>query len=219
MKKYLLTLGILLFAGAASQSALADTFYLDSSNTTLVPCNTTAPCAEVMISTSGNVATFTVSSLDSGYVFDTFGFNFTGAGSLTLSGAATGEVASGYSLSGPGSTAQDGYGKFDYIFNTKENGGSHGTDCVVTGGVPGGGCTFTFSLTDSSTSSLSASEFEALSSGGNSTDYAGHLAAGGGNTGYVGDAVASVVPEPSSLMLLGSGVLGLAGVVRRKFRG
>jgi len=28
----------------------------------------------------------------------------------------------------------------------------------------------------------------------------------------------STVPEPSSLMLLGSGILGLAGIVRRKFR-
>jgi hypothetical protein len=31
------------------------------------------------------------------------------------------------------------------------------------------------------------------------------------------DPAASPVPEPSSLMLLGTGVLGLAGVVRRKF--
>ena len=31
--------------------------------------------------------------------------------------------------------------------------------------------------------------------------------------------VASSVPEPSSFLLLGSGVLGLAGFIRRKFRG
>jgi hypothetical protein len=34
----------------------------------------------------------------------------------------------------------------------------------------------------------------------------------------VGTHVPSVAPEPSSLALLGSGVLGLAGVIRRKFR-
>jgi hypothetical protein len=34
----------------------------------------------------------------------------------------------------------------------------------------------------------------------------------------VGTHVPSAAPEPSSLALLGSGVLGLAGVVRRKFR-
>jgi hypothetical protein len=216
MKNSFLTLGVLLFAGVASQPALADTFFLTGSNTAVVPCSVSVPCGEVSVTTSGNTATFTVSSLDSGFVFDTFGFNFTGAGTLSLS-SATGEVNSP-SLGGSGN--EDGFGTFTYNFNTGETGGSNGPDCVVTGGVPGAGCTFTFTVMDSLPGALTTSEFEALSSGGSgSGDFAGHLAAPAGNTGFVGDAVGSTspVPEPSSLMLLGTGALTLAGLVRRRY--
>lgn len=221
MKNYFLTLGVLLFAGAAAQPASADSFYLvGSNNTAQVPCSTTVPCAEVTITTSGDTATFTVSSLDNGYIFDTFGFNFTGAGTLTLSGTPTGEVSSPTLANDNGS--EDGWGKFDYTFTTGKNGGSSGGDCVVTGGVPGAGCTFSFTVTDTSTTSLTASEFESASSGGTgSGDFAGHLAAMNSNSGYVGDSVplsTTPIPEPSSLALLGSGVLGLAGVIRRRCR-
>ena len=38
------------------------------------------------------------------------------------------------------------------------------------------------------------------------------------STGLDDVSVVATVPEPSSLMLLGSGALGLIGVIRRKFR-
>jgi hypothetical protein len=38
-----------------------------------------------------------------------------------------------------------------------------------------------------------------------------------GNNMYMGVSPTDVVPEPSSMILLGSGILGIAGVVRRRF--
>ncbi len=220
MKSYFLTLGILLFAGVAAQPALADSFYLVGTNdSTGAPCSTTAPCAKVTINTSGDTATFTVTSLDSGYVFDNFGFNFSGPGTLSLT-SDSGEVHNP-SLSGPGASELGGFGKFKYVFDTGKNGGSNGGDCSISGSTISAGCTFSFTVTDSMTSSvLTDAEFETDTNGTHTTDsyFAGHIAASNAS-GFVDHAVpVPPIPEPSSLMLLGSGVLGLAGVVRRRCR-
>jgi hypothetical protein len=185
-------------------------------------------CAIVNISVNdaGNTATFTVSSLMSGFQFDTFGFNFTG-GSLALSGTPTGAV-SGPSFSGLGN--EDGFGKYLWNFNTGINGGSTGSAC--NGTVADTDCTFVFTVSGANISNVT--QFDSLLNGTNNdsaTWFAGHLASGT-CTGYVGGgggletapssdgSCTPTVPEPGSTSLLGLGGLlsGLGLTVRRLLR-
>jgi MYXO-CTERM domain-containing protein len=183
---------------------------------------TTCPaggCASVDVNVSANTATFTVSSLLNGYQFDEFGFNLPSGDSASLvAGSGTGALGS-YSLSGAGQL--DGFGVFDYIFDTGINGGSTGGNCIVTGGTPGSGCTFSFEVTG--TGLTSASVFDVLSTNGNGQGdayFAGHVAGsactgfvGGGNTTGLRNGSSSCTPistpEPSSLSL---SIVGLAAL-------
>lgn len=136
MKKSLwfaLALLLCVTAGISSAWAGSQSWYFEGTNSpSNLPCSSGGPCGEVTLSVSGNTATFTVSSLLSGYIFDTFGFNSSVGISLV---SASGEVGS-FSLGGSGN--EGGWGSFGHNFHTGESGGSNGHQCVVTGGVPGG---------------------------------------------------------------------------------
>ena len=200
----------------ASSGATADPvqFLLTASNAGGPACSVATPCAEVTIdiSASGATATFTVSSLLSGYVFDTFGFNSSASVSF-VPGSGTGEVGT-YSIKGPGSYGQDGWGNFDFLFDTGENGGSNGGDCVVTGGTPGPGCTFSFQVTGTG---LTLADFEITSTNDSNgtTFFAGHMANGTPYTGYVGQAVS----EPGELPQLLLGLLFVGAFLGRRYLG
>jgi hypothetical protein len=217
MKKSLwfaLALMLCVTAGASSAWAGSQSWYFEGTNSpSNLPCSSGGPCGEVTLTVSGNTATFTVSSLLSGYIFDTFGFNSTVGVSLV---SASGEVGS-FSMSGSGN--EDGWGSFGHNFDTGKAGGSKGTDCTVSGGVPGAGCTFTFTVKCTSNCTLSLSDFEVASSGGNGSGYfAGHMASKK-KSGYAGNPVPFPIDEPSTLTVLGSGLLAAGGFLRRRIFG
>lgn len=196
-----LWLWLLLAGMAVGAKADSGTWYFTGSNTSSLPCSASAPCAEVTITTSGNYATFTVSSLLSNWVIDTFGFNSL-KGVTLVPGSLTGELGF-YSLGGAGN--EDGWGSFSRNFHTGVLGGSRAADCKVTGGIPGPGCTFSFEV--KATSALTLANFEILSSGGNGSGYfAGHIASSS-RSGYYGTPVQGSIPEPGALLVLVPGLV------------
>jgi len=214
--RFLLSIGVVVamtvLASSGARANAVQTFLLTGANAGGPLCSVTTPCAEVTIdiSASGTIATFTVSSLLSGYVFDTFGFNSSATVNFTT-GSGKGEVGT-YSLAGPGSFGQDGWGKFDFLFDTGETGGSNGAGCVVTSGGPGSGCTFSFQLTGTG---LTLADFEITSTNDSNgtTFFAGHMANSNGPTGYVGQAVS----EPGELPQLLLGLLFVGAFLGRRY--
>jgi hypothetical protein len=194
---------------------MADTFSFGLTNTAGFPPGP-APWGTITLSsttfgTAQQQVLFQV-ALNSDIQFDTLGFNSLFGGTLTLDcftfGTTTCTSGTGLATLNQSGGQQDGFGNFTDILNTGLNGGS--ACCSNT-------FNFIISAADGFTN-LTPADFEALSTGGNGGFlFAGHIANGGGSS-FIATGGGTTVPEPATLVLLGSGLLGMAGGLRKTLK-
>ena len=215
--KLLFVLLALLLVGATPALADAVTSSLDTGNSAIsgIP----GPYGSVMIDlTSGTMATITFTA-DSGFLFG--GENVVdaniNAASWTISGL-TGTALSGFSgpdLSNTGSGNVDGFGVLNQTFK-EFDGFTWALNSV------------SFIVTD--TSGTWANAASVLTANGSGFDAAAHIfvcgnggtaqgpcVAGNGAlvTGFAAESTGGIVPEPTSYLLLGTGMLSLAGLYKK----
>ncbi|MBZ5561082.1 MAG: PEP-CTERM sorting domain-containing protein [Acidobacteriia bacterium] len=192
--------------------ALADQYTISVPNAQL--SGTPGPYATVDLVLNGDATiTVTVTMLSNFTTFGNgagngaFGFNVDGStAGLNITGL-TGQVEGGGVYGGslswdPSGGNFDGFGNFDV---------------GIQDGTPGGLLaiiTFTVSR-DGGFSSAS----DLYSPNDTGSHFAVHVAPTNGNpTGFAGDGTPTTIPEPGSLMLFGTGLLGLAGFIRRRLK-
>ena len=196
-----------------SGGALADNiaYFTQTNDSGALPCSASTPCGSIDIglgsgSFSGDlVITVQLSGPGQNFQFDRMGFNSDIGSGLFLDcfnfGSSCASGVGGATLGG--AKQEGGFGSFDYTLYTGLSGGSrcspNGTGCHNL---------FTFVISDSN-GSLTLSDFNSF--------VAGH-AANGQNSGFIATLRDSSAPEPSSLILFGSGVLGILGYARRWMR-
>lgn len=203
---------LLLSGGVCAMFVVGAVAHADTINGTLtsgLSCSTASPCGTVTVTDNGSGGVTVTENLGSNF------FVITGNGSNHVSLAmdldVAGLTAANFSLptywvfgtnAGPAGFAGD----YDYFVQFADP-NCNGSSCTGGHTEPS---SVTFTISGVSTANFDLAGFPFVS------DI--NVAGATGNVGATGTSVPTPAPEPSSLALLGTGVLGAAGVIRRRFR-
>lgn len=200
-----LAVSLAMFAVVALGSAAvanADQVILNIPNSGL--SGTPGPYATVTYVLNGSNIDVTVTMFPGFTAFGTgdgnngiFGFNIVGAtAGLNITG-----LPAGWTFASGGGQ-MDGFGNFDVT--------------LACCNPPNGVTSFSFTVSRTGGFAAASDLFEANSTG---THFAIHIAPTNGSpTGFAGDGTPNEVPEPTSMLLLGTGLVTLATGLRKRFK-
>ncbi len=215
MKKTLLTLCILSIFLIAASGARADilTFVLDKGSTLpdanygTVTLTLIGNAIDIHVNLMASQARFVNTGVGSSFAFNS---SINPDPTITVTVTSPPSPSTGFSLlsGSPGTVHMDGFGFFEY-------------GITWTGPGPGGsgpdGSELEFSVSRSGGFSTVSQLVENSTGGGIHTPFSADVITVTGATGAIG-AEQVPIPEPATMLLLGSGLIGLAAFARRRFK-